>query len=145
MNTRQKLICTLYALVAIVSLLGTLGQLAPYLPLGPIEGNTKFWADTLVNSASRFITVDIMFVFLVVWHWMLTEARRLSMRAYWLYLPASLLVAFSATLPIFMIHRELAKSRRGETDAGAGAAGWLSVAFVAAVALGYTWLSSQAH
>lgn len=140
LTRRQTVLCTLYALISLAALVGTASQLKPYLPLGFVNANIHFWQDTLVNAASRFITVDIMFVFLVCWHWMLTEARRLKMRAYGWYFPASLFIAFSATLPIFMLHRELARPADEARAADRlGLLDWLSVVLVAAVALGYTW------
>jgi len=141
MIRRQTLLCALYALIALAALVGTGAQIQPYLALGVVGGNMQFWQDTLVNAASRFITVDIMFVFLVVWWWMLTEARRLKMRGYGWYFPASLLIAFSATLPLFMLHRELARQRVGDAPEqdSTGVFGALSVLLVAAVALAYTW------
>lgn len=140
MNSRQTALCVFYALIAVAALAGTLGQIKPYLALGVVQGNVHFWQDTLVNAASRFITVDIMFVFVVVWRWMLTEGRRLRMRGYFWYLPASLLIAFSAALPVFMIHREIARSRLSQVEPeDSGTAGAISVLLTAAVALGYTW------
>lgn len=141
MTRRQTLLCTLYALIALAALVGTGAQIKPYLALGVVGGNVHFWQDTLINAASRFITVDIMFVFLVVWWWMLTEARRLKMRGYGWYFPASLLIAFSATLPIFMLHRELARHRAGDSPEqdSIGVIGAVSLLLVAVLALGYTW------
>lgn len=135
--------CFLYALIALAALIGVGLQLKPYLALGFVGGNVQFWQDTLSSAASRFITIDIMFVFLVVWWWMLTEARRLKMRGYGWYFPASLLIAFSAALPLFMLHRELALRRHGD-PAAEGSIGWagtLSLLLVAAVALAYTWIA----
>lgn len=140
MNSRQTAPCTFYALIALAALTGTAAQLKPYLSLGVVQGNVQFWQDTLVNSASRFITVDIMFVFAVVWRWMVTEGRRLNMRGYFWYLPASLLIAFSAALPVFMIHREIARSRLNPAELeDTGLAGAVSVLLVAGVAMAYTW------
>lgn len=140
MTRRQIALCALYALVSVAALAGTAAQLKPYLALGVVQGNVHFWQDTLLNAASRFITVDIMFVFLVVWRWMLTEARRLKMGGYGWYFPASLLIAFSATLPVFMIHREIARSRLPQAELeDTGLLGGLSVLLVGAVALVYTW------
>jgi len=140
LTRQQTALCTLYALIAVAALAGTAAQLQPYLALGVVQGNVHFWQDTLLNAASRFITVDIMFVFAVVWRWMLTEARRLKMGGYGWYFPASLLIAFSATLPVFMIHRELARSRLDVPEQeDTGLLGGLSVLLVCAVALAYTW------
>ena len=47
---------------------------------------TTFWQETLVNPASRLITVDVFFLGLAVFVWMVLEARRLGMRGVWLYL-----------------------------------------------------------
>lgn len=140
LTRHQTALCALYALIAVAALVGTAAQLKPYLALGVVQGNVHFWQDTLINAASRFITVDIMFVFLVVWRWMLTEARRLKMGGYGWYFPASLLIAFSATLPVFMIHREIARSRLHQAEPeDTGLLGGLSVLLVCAVALAYTW------
>jgi len=135
-----------YCLVAGAALLATASQLGAYLPQGIVQGNVKFWGDTLANPASRFITADIFFVFLVVWHWMLGEARRLDMRGIGWYFAGSLFIAFSATLPLFMWHRERALIRRGEAVAGIG--GWganASVAMVALACLAYSWLAWPAR
>lgn len=145
MNRQTQLRCAAYLLIAMAALVGVGAQLTPYLALGLIGGNVQFWQDTLANAASRFITIDIMFVFLVVWWWMLTEARRLKMKGVGWYFAGCLLVAFAATLPLFMLHRELAMHRAeprpsGDGDGdGAGAWGQLSLALVAAVAMAYTW------
>ena len=143
MSRQQKWLCVFYAWVAVLSLVGTWGHIASYLPPGLLQGNIQFWTDTLVNGASRFITVDIMMVFLVVWLWMATEARRLSMRGYWWYLPAALLIAFSATLPVFMIHREVARARCGESqvDKPLGLGLTLSMVVISLVSLAYLWWS----
>lgn len=136
----------IHGLVALAALLATASQLGTYLPLGIVQGNLKFWGDTLVNPASRFITADIFFVFLVVWHWMLGEARRLNMRGIGWYFAGSLLIAFSAALPLFMWHRERAMRRRGEPVAGVG--GWAantSVALVALACLAYSWRAWPGH
>lgn len=144
MTRRQTALCALYALIAVAAFAGTAAQLKPYLVLGLVQGTVHFWQDTLLNAASRFITVDIMFVFVVVWRWMLTEARRLKMGGYGWYLPASLLIAFSATLPVFMIHREIARSRLSTVEQeDTGLLGGVSVLLVCAVALGYTWRAAM--
>lgn len=136
----------LYVLIAAAALVCAGAQLKPYLALGLVGGNVQFWLDTLATAASRFITIDIMFVFLVVWWWMLTEARRLKMRGIAWYFFASLLVAFSTALPVFMLHRELAMQRMGD-DAASVETGWLgtlSLVLVAAVALVYAWFALNA-
>ena len=146
MTSRQNALCIFYALIAVAALTGTLAQLKPYLSLGVVQGNVHFWQDTLVNAASRCITVDIMFVFAVVWRWMLAEGRRLKMGGYFWYLPASLLIAFSAALPVFMVHREIARSRLNppeQDDTGTG--GTFSVLLVTGVAIAYAYRAFLAN
>lgn len=147
MNHRHTVRCILYALIALAAFISVGAQLKPYLALGFVDGNVQFWQDTMSSAASRFITIDIMFVFLVVWWWMLTEARRLKMRGYGWYFPASLLIAFSAALPLFMLHRELALRRHGEANVSGdtGWAGTLSLLLVAAAALAYSWIALTTH
>ena len=143
MSHRQTVRCILYVLIALAALISTGVQLKPYLTLGLVGGNVQFWQDTLSTASSRFVTIDLIFVFLVVWWWMLTEARRLKMRGYGWYFPASVLVAFSATLPLFMLHRELARQRAAEAvdQDEAGLMGTLSLLLVATVALVYAWFA----
>jgi hypothetical protein len=138
--------CVAYALIALVALAGTASQLPQYLPLGLVQGNVQFWTDTLANPASRFITIDVLVVFLVVWPWMIGEARRLRMGGLLAYFLGSILVAFSVALPLFMLHREFALQRHTSAEdasmntAGAPFRSWTgwSVAAVAVVAALYT-------
>lgn len=111
--------CAAYALIALVALVGTASQLPQYLPLGLVQGNVQFWSDTLANPASRFITIDVLVVFLVVWPWMIGEARRWRMGGLPAYFLGSILVAFSVALPLFMLHREIALQRMGVAEGDA--------------------------
>ena len=54
---------------------------------------------------------------------------------------------FSAALPLFMLHRELALRRHGEATVSGdtGWAGTLSLLLVAAVALAYSWIALTTH
>ena len=106
MNLSRKTLCAVYGVIALVALVGTWSNNVAYLPLGFVGANIKFWAETLVNPASRSITVDIFFLGLAVFTWMVLEARRLRMRGVWLYLVFGMLVAISVTVPIFLINRE---------------------------------------
>jgi len=38
----------------------------PYLSLGAVGSNVAFWRDTMVNPASRFLTLDVFFLALAV-------------------------------------------------------------------------------
>jgi hypothetical protein len=108
MNAPRKTLCVAYALIALLALVGTWGHNLQYLSLGPIGGTLHFWRETLVNPASRSITVDIFFYSLSVTLWMVMEARRLGMRGVWIYVLLGVLIAVSFTFPLFMCHRERA-------------------------------------
>ncbi len=77
-------------------------------------------------------------MFLVVWHWVLKGPRRLGMRGIGWYFAGSLLMAFSVALPVFGLHRELARHSRNEVDEPLGWVGTLSVLAVAAATIAYT-------
>jgi len=116
----RRVLCLIYALIAALALVGTWGNNVAYLSdRGFLDSNLRFWADTLANPASRSITVDIFFLALAVFVWMLLEARRLGMRGVWLYWVLGMLVAISVTVPVFLINRERALARR-DGSRGAG-------------------------
>jgi hypothetical protein len=142
-SAKQKLLCLVYALIALLALVGTWGHAFSYLPLGVVQANVQFWQDTLVNPASRFIGVDIIMLCMAVWLWMLTEARRLGVRGVWWYVAGSVLIGVSTFVPLFLIHREVARARWDEGREGAGltTGDWAGMALVLVVALGYTALS----
>jgi hypothetical protein len=119
MSISRKALCVAYGLIALLALVGTWGNNVAYLSLGFMDANTTFWRETLVNPASRSITVDLFFLGIAVFVWMVLEARRLGMRGVWLYLLFGMLVAISVTVPIFLINRERALAAR-ESSSAAG-------------------------
>lgn len=104
------------AALAVLALVGTWGHNISYLPWGFLGANEQFWRETLANPASRSITVDLLVLALPVACWMFSEARRLGMGGIWFYLAASILVAISVALPIFIIHRGRTQRRYGEAS-----------------------------
>ena len=146
MTIPRKALCVFYAVIALVALVGTWGNNIAYLDMGIAAANLHFWQQTLVNPASRSITVDILLLGLAAITWMLLEARRLSMRGVWIYVLASILIAISAAFPAFLIHRERALAARDERDGTAGAGSLSIVELLALVVLGcvmlvYTFIS----
>jgi hypothetical protein len=143
MTISRKALCVFYALVALLALVGTWGNNIAYLDMGIAAANLHFWQQTLVNPASRSITVDILLLGLAAITWMLLEARRLSMRGVWIYVLASVFIAISAAFPAFLIHRERALAACD----GTASAGTLSVVELLAlvvlggVILAYTLIS----
>ena len=137
MPISRKTLCVIYALIALLALLGTWGNNVAYLSLGFAGANMTFWQETLANPASRSITVDLFFLGLAVFVWMVLEARRLGMRGVWLYLLFGMLVAISVTVPIFLINRERALAKR-EPASAAGSLGVFDIAGLAAVTVAIT-------
>ena len=118
MPISRKALCFAYGLIALLALVGTWGNNVAYMGLGFVETNITFWRETLANPASRSITVDLFFLGLAMFVWMVLEARRLGMRGVWLYLLFGMLVAISVTVPIFLINRERALAAREPASAG---------------------------
>ena len=135
MKISRTLLCAAYGVIAVLALVGTWGNNLHYLGDGFFAANTHFWSDTLVNAASRSITVDVFFLSLAAIMWMLLEARRLKLRAVWLYVIFGLLVAISVTVPLFLIHRERALAAR-DGDAPAGELHLLDILGLTALAIG---------
>jgi hypothetical protein len=137
MPISRKALCYAYGLIALLAFVGTWGNAWPYLALGPVGANVQFWADTAVNPASRFLTLDIFFLGLAVFVWMVLEARRLGMRGVWLYLLAGTVVAISVTVPVFLINRERALAAR-EPASHAGTLGTFDVIGLLVLTVGFT-------
>jgi hypothetical protein len=140
MTVSRKLLCMAYGLIGLIALVGCWGNNIQYMDMGILSANAHFWQETLVNPASRSITVDILFLSLAVITWMLLEARRLSMGGVWIYIFCGLFIAISAAFPVFLIHRERALAARdGSANAGSLAAmDILGLLVLAMVMLGYT-------
>jgi hypothetical protein len=132
MQISRKALCVVYGIIALLALVGTWGNNVAYLSQGFVGANVTFWNETLANPASRSITVDLFFLGLAMFVWMVLEARRLGMRGVWLYLLFGMLVAISVTVPIFLINRERARAQR-EPAAAAGTLSVFDIAGLAAV------------
>jgi hypothetical protein len=147
----RKTLCGVYAFIAVVALAGTWLQNVKYLQmhLGFWGFQRIFYQDSLVNPAGRANFVDLYFFGVAVFIWMVMEARRLRMRAIWLYPLLFLLIGISVFVPVFLINRQRAlAAQEGGTIAGAmtkvDAAG-LIVFVLAVVALAVALLNMTWH
>src|SRR5262249_30076872 len=136
MTLSRNVLCMVYAIIALVALVATWGNNLAYLDQGFLGANAAFWRDTLANPASRSITVDIFWLGLAVFIWMIVEARRLGMRFVWLYLIVGFVVAISVTVPVFLVNRERALAAR-ESSPAAGTLHPLDVAGLLVLAAGF--------
>jgi Protein of unknown function DUF2834 len=145
MSVSRRLLCIVYALIAVLALIGTWGNNVAYLGGGFLETNRAFWSDTLANPASRSITVDLFYLGLAVFVWMVLEARRLGMRWVWLYLVFGMLIAISVTVPVFLILRErvLAKKEPGSVAGQLTALDGIGLMLVTVAIVAYTVLALQ--
>ena len=143
MTISRRVLCVVYALIGLVALAGTWGNNIDYLDLGIVGANIHFWQETLVNPASRSITVDILCLALAAIVWMLLEARRLSMRGAWLWVLCGVFIAMGAAFPWFMVHRELTLAKRESSSDGGtlSAADVLGIGLVGTAVLAYTYLA----
>ena len=66
-----------WLVLAVTAVIGTWAQILDYLQLPFLQAQVKFWQDTLLQPASRFATIDLIFVCVAASVWMLAEARRL--------------------------------------------------------------------
>jgi hypothetical protein len=131
MKVSRNKLCWNYALISVVVLIGTWGNAFEYLDLGFISATALFWRETLATPASRFITVDTLFLGLSVVIWMVLEARRINLKWVLVYIAAGLLVAISVAVPLLLIHREQILASHAPADQ----AGTLTIADVAGLIL----------
>ncbi len=100
-----------YALFAVIGVIVTW-----YFNLQAMEANpdfslATFIADNYVNPSSASIMNDIAVVCAVFFIWSFFEARKLKMRFWWLYIPATLIIAIAFAYPLFLLFRERALER----------------------------------
>ncbi len=106
MPLSRKVLCAVYGGIAVAAMIGTWSQGGPYLHSAN-DFFINFWRDTKVTPASRFVTVDVLMLFLAVAILMVIEARKYNVRFVWAYIVGSFFVAGSVTFPLFLLAREL--------------------------------------
>jgi len=94
--------------LGLLGLIGTWAQGFHYLSLGFVQGNLRFWQETVATPASTFLTVDILVLAAGAFVLMFAEGRRVGIGAGWLwaYFVLSLFVAVSFAVPMFLVHRQ---------------------------------------
>ena len=91
-----------YGLAAAVGLVGTWYFNLRY------DGEASYVAAWFANAASSSAAVDLLVAFVAGSVFMVTEGRRLRMRAPWAYPVVGLLIAFAFAFPLFLLLRERA-------------------------------------
>lgn len=65
------------------------------------------------NPVSSSLSIDVLIAFAVFVVWVVPEARRIGMRAGWIYPLLGLLIAFAFAFPLFLLMRERHLRREG--------------------------------
>lgn len=73
--------------------------------MGQLDWN-RFFAAAFANPASSSLTVDFMIVLVGFVVWMISEARELGMRNWWIYLVLIGFVSAAFGIPLFLFMRE---------------------------------------
>lgn len=119
MNVKSKILCAVYGLIAFAALIGTWSQNLAFFALPNNGGMMGFLRATGANPAAASIGIDIAFLCLAAFIWMVVEARRLQIRFVWIYIVLSCMVAVSVMFPLFLIARERALAiRKAATSRG---------------------------
>ena len=76
---------------------------------------TEFIAASYANDASASISNDILVVVFTFLVWSFSEAKRLAMKNWWLYVVLTFSVAIAFAFPLFMYMRERAIEAQAAT------------------------------
>ena len=130
--------------LGVAGLVGTWAQGFHYLAHGLVAGNVLFWQETVATPASTFLVVDILVLAAATFVLMFAEGRRLGIAAGWLwaYFLASLFVAVSFAVPVFLAHRQRRiRLIRPAEAAGPARSDWIAIGIavvIVAVSVGYS-------
>ena len=134
----------LLIVLGVLGLVGTWAQGFHYLAHGLVAGNVLFWQETVATPASTFLVVDILVLAAGTFVLMFAEGRRLGIAAAWLwaYFLASLFIAVSFAVPVFLAHRQrrIRLQRPAEAVEPAGS-DWIAIGIAVAivvVSVGYS-------
>jgi hypothetical protein len=92
-------------------ILAILGFIAPYFFFVQVPPESALDIPALIrplfaNNFMKGVGMDLTVSVIVFWFFMFTEANRLKMKNWWLYVVATLLVGLSFALPLFFYFRE---------------------------------------
>lgn len=107
----------IYAALAVAGFFGTLVFNLQFAREAGGFDVRAFVAGGYANPAAGSLTTDLLVALASFLVWSYTEARRLAMQRWWVYVAVTFLVAFAVAFPLFL----LARDRRLEERAGATA------------------------
>lgn len=112
MDTTSRWLCTIYGLIAVAALIGTWTNNLAFFALPDNGGALGFIRASFANPAAASISIDLLFMCLTAFVWMVVEARQYRIRFVWLYITLSFLIAVSVTFPLFLLARQLRLAQR---------------------------------
>ena len=106
MNTSSKKLQVLYGMCAMAGVVFTMYFNIQFMNEHGGFSLTTFIAENYTNYASASISNDILVVTVVFLIWSFIEARRLSMKNWWVYAVLTFSIALAFSLPLFLLMRE---------------------------------------
>jgi tryptophan-rich sensory protein len=98
------------ALYGILAVLGVIGgwyfNLQYYAQAGTNFGWVDWMKQCFVNPAAASAFMDLTFGYIILAIWIVVEARKLDMRASWLYVLLTIWVSFAFGVGLFLLFRE---------------------------------------
>ena len=112
MDTKSRWLCATYGLIAVGALMGTWTYNLAFFALPDNGGALGFIRGSFANPAAASISIDLSFMCLAAFVWMVLEARQLHIRFVWVYIVLSLLIAVSVMFPLFLLARQVRLAQR---------------------------------
>jgi len=96
----------LYAALAVAGFFGTLAFNLQFAREAGGFDVGAFVAGGFANPAAGSLTMDLLVALASFLVWSYSEARRLAMRRWWVYVAVTFLVAFAVAFPLFLLARD---------------------------------------
>jgi hypothetical protein len=100
----------IYSILCLLGAAIPLGYFWPWLAANGINLQL-FIRELFANRVAGFFGLDVAVSSLVLWVFVFTEGRRENVRHLWAPVAANLLAGVSLGLPLFLLMRELARSK----------------------------------
>jgi ABC-type uncharacterized transport system permease subunit len=110
-SANPSLMIVLYAVLCVIGAVLPYTQFVPFVLEHGLDVSLLV-SELFANRISSFFAIDVLVSTLVLWVFVVVEARRAGIRNAWLPLVASLLVGVSLALPLFLLQRERAARLR---------------------------------
>lgn len=107
MNKKSNL-TTLYYALALVGFFATWYYNGQYILNGGGLGPNEFFGAAFANLLTTAITIDVYLAALVFSVWVITDAKRVSVKWPWLYVVLCFSIGLAISLPLYLANREKA-------------------------------------